>query len=110
MKEGLTTPQAILRAGWDKLVDILDRAHYVRFDFSTATKLLEVCRTLIEQYGTLSDLFRLSEDSPDLIRRLQAFKGVGPTTTRIFLRDARSVFVTGKGPRVGRRSGCTCGG
>jgi endonuclease III len=110
VKEGLTTPQAILRAGWDRLVEVLDRAHYVRFDFSTATKLLEVCRTLIEQYGTLSDLFRLSQDSADFIRRLQAFKGVGPTTTRIFLRDARSVFVTGTGTRAGRRAGRACGG
>jgi endonuclease III len=91
-------------------VEVLDRAHYVRFDFSTATKLLEVCRTLIEQYGTLSDLFRLSQDSADFIRRLQAFKGVGPTTTRIFLRDARSVFVTGTGTRAGRRAGRACGG
>jgi len=34
----LTNPGAVLRAGWDKLVQLLDRAHYVRYDFSTATK------------------------------------------------------------------------
>lgn len=38
----LTDPTAILSAGWNKLVLLLDHAHYVRFDFSTATKLLEV--------------------------------------------------------------------
>jgi hypothetical protein len=43
---GLTSPAAISRAGWDKLVSLLDRAHYVRYDFSTATKLLEVSREL----------------------------------------------------------------
>lgn len=110
VKEGLTTPQAILKAGWDRLVDVLDRAHYVRFDFSTATKLLEVSRALIEQYGTLSNLFRLSEDRPDRIRRLQAFKGVGPTTTRIFLRDAGAVLLSGKETRPRRRSARTCSG
>jgi endonuclease III len=85
--EGLVTPRAILAAGWDKLVEILDRGHYVRFDFSTATKLLEVSRALTEQYGTLSNLLRQSRKRSDLARRLQTFKGVGATTTRIFLRD-----------------------
>ena len=35
--EGLTTPDALLRAGWDKLVEVLDAGGYVRYDFSTAT-------------------------------------------------------------------------
>ncbi len=99
--EGLVTPEAILRAGWDRLVEILDRGHYARFDFSTATKLLDVSRALIEQYGSLSNLFRQSASRADLSRRLQAFKGVGPTTTRIFLRDAKPV----RSPRKRRRPG-----
>ena len=41
MEARLTSPTAVSRAGWDKLVSLLDRAHYVRYDFSTATKLLE---------------------------------------------------------------------
>jgi endonuclease III len=86
-REGLVTPQAILDAGWDRLVEVLDRGHYVRFDFSTATKLLEVCRALRERYGSLSSLLRASESRADLARRLQEFTGVGPTTARIFLRD-----------------------
>ena len=36
---GLRSPGAVLDAGWDKLVELLDEAHYVRYDFSTATKL-----------------------------------------------------------------------
>jgi len=39
-KEGLLTPEKILKAGWDKLVKVLDKGHYVRYDFSTAAKLL----------------------------------------------------------------------
>src|SRR5581483_1011661 len=43
---GLTTPEAIQAAGWDRLVAVLDAAHYVRYDYSTATKLLDICRQL----------------------------------------------------------------
>jgi endonuclease III len=90
VKAGLATPEAIRRAGWDRLVEVLDRGHYVRFDFSTATKLLEVSRALTSRYGTLSELLRQSTSLRDAGRRLQEFPGVGPTTTRIFLRDLRS--------------------
>ncbi|HKV58434.1 MAG TPA: hypothetical protein VJO32_09125, partial [Ktedonobacteraceae bacterium] len=50
VKEGIVSPEAILRAGWDKLVEVLDRGHYVRYDFSTATKLLDVSTALKEKY------------------------------------------------------------
>jgi hypothetical protein len=48
---GLLSPDAILRAGWDELVRRLDEAHYVRYDFSTATKLLHVCKELKELWN-----------------------------------------------------------
>src|SRR5260370_42302774 len=32
---GLTHPDAIVQAGWDRLVQVLDRGHYARFDYST---------------------------------------------------------------------------
>lgn len=83
------SPEAILRAGWDKLVEVLDRGHYVRYDFSTATKLLDVCKTLKEKYGTLSALIKKSKNRQDLRRRLEEFKGIGPVTARIFLRGIK---------------------
>jgi endonuclease III len=87
--EGLLTPEAILRAGWDKLVEVLDRGHYVRYDFSTATKLLDVCKSLKEHYGSVTGLLDQARNRADLSRRLQLFKGVGPVTARIFLRDLK---------------------
>ena len=36
----LNSPSAVAEAGWNKLVELLDRAHYVRYDFSTASKIL----------------------------------------------------------------------
>src|SRR3990170_5508265 len=50
----LTSPRSIKRAGWDKLVEVLDRGHYVRFDYSTATKILAVCEELKSSYGSVS--------------------------------------------------------
>jgi hypothetical protein len=91
IKERLVTPDALLKAGWDRLVEVLDRGHYVRFDFSTATKLLEISQALNTRYGSLTDLFKESRNTRDLTRRLQEFKGVGPTPTRIFLRDIKSL-------------------
>jgi endonuclease III len=93
VREGLITPQAILQAGWDKLVEVLDKGHYVRYDFSTATKLLDVLKTLQEQYGTLTELMKQSQSIDELSSRLQAFKGIGPKTVEIFLRDITPIFV-----------------
>ena len=88
----LTNPDAVLRAGWDKLVGLLDRAHYVRYDYSAATKLLEVCQELKHRYGTLTNLLAQARTASDLSRKLQEFKYIGPVTTRIFLRDVRPVW------------------
>lgn len=90
VKEGLISPTAIIDAGWDKLVEVLDRGHYVRYDFSTATKLLEICAALRHNYGALTNLVRQSKNFADLDRRLQEFKGIGPITSRIFLRDLKA--------------------
>src|SRR5579875_487819 len=92
VKEGLTTPEAILQAGWDKLVEVLDRGHYVRYDFSTATKLLDVCKALKETYGTITNLLTQAQTLDELSSRLQTFKGIGPKTAEIFLRDIAPIF------------------
>ena len=92
VNEGFTTPDAILQAGWDKLVEVLDRGHYVRFDFSTATKLLDVSKTLKDKYGTLTRLLQKSQTIDELSSRLQEFKGIGPKTAEIFLRDMAPIF------------------
>ncbi len=87
VNENIDTPDAILHAGWDKLVEVLDRGHYVRYDFSTATKLLDISKALKEKYGTLGALLKQSETREELSSRLQEFKGIGPKTVEIFLRD-----------------------
>jgi len=46
-----TTPKAIPSSCGRQL---LDEAHYVRYDFSTATKLLDVYRELKQRYGSMT--------------------------------------------------------
>ena len=89
---GLLSPAAVLGAGWDQMVRLLDEAHYVRYDFSTATKLLDVCRELKERYGSLTDLLALATTPAKLSAMLQEFKHIGPVTARIFLRDVRPIW------------------
>lgn len=87
----LLTPQRILQAGWDFLVNpVMREGHYVRYDESTSAQLLDNCRQLLDEYrGSLDKLHGAAKDARDLERRLQAFKGFGATTTHIFLREMR---------------------
>lgn len=68
----------------------------MRYDYSTATKLLDISRELKEKYGTLSSLFRKSENKKDLEKKLLEFKGVGPVTAKIFLRDLDEIIFNKK--------------
>ncbi len=86
---GISTLEEIIEAGWDKLVEILDSGGYVRYDFSTASKLLEIMSTIKQKYGSLEELYHRASGAEDLERRLQELKGIGPATTQIFLRELR---------------------
>jgi len=91
-QEELTSPDAILKAGWDRLVEVLDSGGYTRYDFSTATNLLLVAKSLKEKYGDLEQLYSQAKDAEDLELRLQDFKGVGPVCVNIFLRELRRIW------------------
>jgi len=91
-EEELTTQDKILEAGWDRLVQVLDSGGYVRYDFSTASRLLEIMRELKAKYGDLETLHNESTSPSDLERRLQEFKGVGPVCVNIFLRELRGIW------------------
>ena len=104
---GVDSLEAVVNTGWNRLVDLLDRAHYVRYDFSTATKLLDVCNELMVRYGTLKHMIAQSATPAQLAKAMQEFKGIGPVTAGIFVREIRaiwSMFKYEKRKKTGRRN------
>ncbi len=93
-RSGVLSPDRILETGWDGLVQILDAGGYVRYDFKTATKLLEVVAALKERFdGDLNVLHARAQSPHDLEQKLMELgRGIGPTTANIFLRELRDVW------------------
>jgi endonuclease III len=93
-KESILSPAVILNTGWDGLVEILDRGGYVRYDFKTATKLLDLSTALMGKYGSdLNILYSTASGPRDLESRIKALaKGIGDVTVNIFLREMRGIW------------------
>jgi len=93
-ENGIVSADKILDTGWDGLVRFLDEGGYVRYDFKTATKLLEVAEALTRDYsGDLMVLHAHAKDVRDLERRIESLgKGIGGVTTNIFLRELRGIW------------------
>ncbi len=94
VSQDTVSPKAILDTGWDGLVAILDRGGYVRYDFKTATKLLDMCKALTEVYqADLTKLLCAAADPRDLEQRLKSLAGgIGDVTVNIFLREMRGIW------------------
>ncbi|MBS7623484.1 hypothetical protein KEJ39_07415 [Candidatus Bathyarchaeota archaeon] len=94
MENGFDSADRIVEAGWDRLVEVLDSGGYARYDFKTATKMLEVMKNLKDRFG--GDLCRLHAEasSPtDLEMKIkQLGKGIGDVTVSIFLRELRGIW------------------
>lgn len=100
-RHGLLDPHAIATADFGELLQIMGEGGYVRYDGVTSRKVQGAARKLIAEYG--GDLNRLHEQSAtsqELEARLREFKGVGPVTAGIFLRELRGVW-TKADPPVG---------
>lgn len=93
-RRGTTDPETIRRTGWDGLVAILDAGGYVRYDFSTATKLLAITGDLRARYrDDLNALHDRASGPQDLEDRIKCLgKGIGDVTASIFLRELRGVW------------------
>jgi endonuclease III len=94
IKEGWTTAERMAKTTWEQRVEVLDRAHYVRYDYSTATYLGDTAKLLVERYkGDLRKLREAAERKPDQERRLlKEFKGIGDVGCDIFFREAQAVW------------------
>jgi len=92
-EEGLTSAPKIAASNRETLVNLHGRGGYVCYDGITADYILGVSRKLLENYdGDIEKLDKISQNSRDLERRLQEFRGVGPVTTKIFLRELRGLW------------------
>lgn len=93
-KAGWRTPHALGEASWKDIVKALGRGHYVRYDESTATALLDGAKLLNERWhGDLRRLRREADGDPRRIRELlQEFPRIGPVGAEIFCREAQGVW------------------
>ena len=93
-RAGVRTADGTLRTGWQDRVDALTRAHYRRYDESTATILEQSATTVRAEYR--GDLRRLADRAGQRPERayelLTAIPGIGPTGADIFLREAQRVW------------------
>ena len=91
---GWRTPAAVAAASWQSVVDALGRAHYRRYDESTATALGDGANLLMERWH--GDLRRLREEAggdPGRVRELlREFRRIGPVGAEIFCREAQGVW------------------
>ena len=76
------------------MIDAFGRAHYVRYDESSATRLTEMAQRVVDEYaGDLREISRRSSEDVDAARRmLKKFKGIGDTGADIFMREVQDVW------------------
>lgn len=90
---GLTSAQKIAASNQETLINLHGRGGYVRYDGITADYIIGVSRKLLEKYdGDVEKLDKISQNPEDLEGRLQEFRGVGPVTAKIFLRELRGLW------------------
>lgn len=91
---GMRTPQAVADAERAAMIDAFGRAHYVRYDESSATRLADIAATALDEYG--GDLRRLDgvaeRDVAAVTASLKQFKGIGDTGADIFLREVQDTW------------------
>ncbi|AZF42997.1 ATPase [Pseudomonas sp. R1-43-08] len=92
-EEGRDTPRKLQHCTSRELVAMLGRAHYVRYDETTAQRLLDLSAKLNAEYsGKITRMLEASDNRQAFEKRLGEFEGVGPKTIEIFMRDAATVL------------------
>jgi len=90
-RAGLRTPQSVLKADRADMIRAFGRAHYVRYDESSATRLVDIAKAVRDDYS--GDLRRIAtHDIKSTVRLLKQFKGIGDTGADIFLREIQDVW------------------
>ncbi|MDT5229285.1 MAG: hypothetical protein QOH94_3078 [Mycobacterium sp.] len=92
--DGLKTPKAVLAADRQTMIDAFGRAHYVRYDESSATRLTEMAQRVVDEHsGDLRDIARRSSEDVGAAKRMfKKFRGIGDTGADIYLREVQDVW------------------
>jgi hypothetical protein len=93
-KAGLRTPKAVLASERQTMISAFGRAHYVRYDESSATRLTDMAQRVRDEYsGDLREIAARSQhDRAAAKRMLKKFKGIGDTGADIYLREVQDVW------------------
>ena len=93
-RAGLCTPHSVLKADSTDMIRAFGRAHYVRYDESSATRLADIARAIRDEYdGVLRKLAaRSDQDVRAAACLLKQFNGIGDTGSDIFLREIQDVW------------------
>ncbi|MBP5970411.1 DNA methylase [Pseudomonas iridis] len=87
------TPRKLANCSHRELVMMLGEAHYVRYDETTATRLLALAHKLNDEYaGKVGNIVAESAVRQAFEKRLAEFDGIGPKTVEIFMREAGPVL------------------
>ena len=93
IEDKLDTPWAIVAAADHKLVGILHKGGYTRYQHVTAHGLQVCMKQLINDYeGSLYLMLENSLDEEEFSKRLQMLYGVGPKIAEIFMREVEEIF------------------
>lgn len=92
-KHQCDTPRKLANCTHRQLVAMLGDAHYVRYDETTARRLLALAGKLNEEHaGKVKNMVETSANRQELEKRLAAFEGIGPKTVEIFMREVAKVI------------------
>jgi endonuclease III len=91
---GLRTPKAVLASDRRTMISAFGRAHYVRYDESSATRLTDIAQRVSDEFaGDLREIAHRSQHDVGAVRRmLKQFKGIGDTGADIYLREVQDVW------------------
>jgi endonuclease III len=89
----LDTPWAIKDASEHKLVSVLHKGGYTRYQHVTARGLRVCMEQLIRMYdGSLLLMLESSRDEDEFSKRIQKLHGIGPKVAQIFMRETQEAF------------------
>lgn len=89
----IDNPWTIIKTSERKIVSILHRGGYTRYQHVTARGLHQCMERLIREYdGSLYLMIENSLDEDEFSKRLQELYGVGPKIAEIFMRETEEIF------------------